>query len=104
MTDFLNEERYSNPFQALENIGEQLAIDGASVEDLVTAAEQMSYPADSNRDRRNLHAFAGEFVDNPGYIRRMDRLIDVDNRAADRVTIQQAIGTAAITQAEQGES
>jgi hypothetical protein len=94
MTGFLDEGQFRNPFEALEAIGGPLAQDGASAEDLISAAESVSYAAESTKDIRNLKAFADQFVENPHYIRKPD-LADIDNRVADRMTIKSALGATA---------
>ncbi len=103
---FLDEGQFANPFAALERLGGCLAQSGASVEDMVAAAEQCSHPVDSQRDTRNLQALAQEIHDKPDLIRQGEspgRLWDIDDRVADRIMIAETVGKLSITQAEQGE-
>lgn len=103
---FMDEGRYGNPFEALEHVGGEMVLGGASAEDLIIAAQELSQPVNSDRDTGNLRAFAEEFIANPKFIRREipPELIDIDHRVADRIAIERAIGTTSITQAQEGES
>lgn len=108
---FIDEGHFSNAFEAIESIGGDLALSGASVEDIVIAAKHVSYgTVHGSRDTANLTAFAKEFVDNPRFVRRSEHhaLADIDSRVADRQMIERALSIGKIvtteSQHEQGES
>lgn len=105
---FLDQDRFSNPLAALDAEGGVYARQGADVDDLIAIGEFSSREIQGENEGRNIRCLAEDLAANPDYIRVIppDWRRDIDNRAADRVAIEQAlaIGKLSTTQAqEQGE-
>ncbi len=64
---FIDEESFSNPFEAMGCYGRLIADQGGTPEDIVEVAIHLSSAEPNQAGRRNLGALATDFVEKPTF-------------------------------------